>query len=79
MPGALLFAPGAVELRAGVRDAGRVPEDRGVALARAYENRGDAEQAARYYLLSLRQNPGNEFARKKLTEMGTKIPELPRD
>ena len=49
------------------------------ALARAYENRGDAEQAARYYLLSLRQNPGNEFARKKLTEMGTKIPELPRD
>jgi hypothetical protein len=49
------------------------------ALARAYEGRGGAEQAVRYYLLSLRQNPRNEFARKKLTEMGVKIPELPHD
>lgn len=45
------------------------------ALARAYESRGDARQAARYYLLSLKQNPGNQFARKKLTEMGIAIPE----
>lgn len=47
------------------------------ALARAYESRGVTEQAARYYLLSLRQNPQNEFAKKKLSEMGVKIPELP--
>ena len=47
------------------------------ALARAYERRGNIEQAARYYLLSLKENPRNEFARKKLTEMGVKIPELP--
>ena len=49
------------------------------ALARAYENRGDAGQAARYYLLSLGQNPQNDFARKKLTGMGVKIPELRHD
>lgn len=47
------------------------------ALARAYESRGNTELAARYYLLSLKENPRNEFARKKLTEMGVKIPELP--
>jgi predicted alpha/beta superfamily hydrolase len=47
------------------------------ALARAYENRGDTKQAARFYLLSLRQNPKNEFAKKKLSEMGVEIPELP--
>jgi hypothetical protein len=46
------------------------------ALARAYESHGDTEQAARYYLLSLRQNPQNEFAKKKLSEMGVKIREL---
>ena len=45
------------------------------ALARAYEKRGDTGQATRYYLLSLKQNPRNEAARKKLTEMGIKIPE----
>jgi predicted alpha/beta superfamily hydrolase len=45
------------------------------ALARAYEKRGDTNQAARYYVLSLRQNPQNDFAKKKLTEMGVKIPE----
>jgi predicted alpha/beta superfamily hydrolase len=44
------------------------------ALARRYESRGDAEEAARYYLLSLKQNPQNDFARKKLTNMGIKIP-----
>lgn len=47
------------------------------ALARAYDSRGNIEQAARYYLLSLNENPRNEFARKKLTEMGVKIPESP--
>jgi predicted Zn-dependent protease len=47
------------------------------ALARAYEKRGDTGQAARYYVLSLEQNPQNEFAKKKLTEMGVKIPKLP--
>jgi hypothetical protein len=29
-----------------------------------YEKRGDSEQAARYYVLSLKQNPQNEFAKK---------------
>jgi hypothetical protein len=47
------------------------------ALARAYESRGNREQAIRYYLLSRKENPRNEFARKKLSEMGVKIPELP--
>jgi predicted alpha/beta superfamily hydrolase len=47
------------------------------ALARAYESRGNTQQAERYYLLSLKENPRNEFARKKLTGMGVKIPELP--
>lgn len=47
------------------------------ALARAYEKRGDPEQAIRYYLLSLEQNPRNDFAKKKLTEMGIKISQLP--
>jgi uncharacterized protein len=47
------------------------------ALARAYENRGDVEQAIRYYLLSLKENPRNQLARNKLTEMGVKIPDLP--
>ena len=49
------------------------------ALARAYEKRGDTEQAIRHYVLSLKQNPRNEFAKKKLTEMDIKIPELPQD
>jgi len=49
------------------------------ALARAYEGRGDSGQAARYYLLSLRQNPANDFAKKKLAEMGVKIPASARD
>ena len=49
------------------------------ALARRYESRGDSEQAIRYYLLSLKENPRNDFARKKLTERGVKIPELPKN
>jgi predicted Zn-dependent protease len=49
------------------------------ALARAYEKRGDTGQAVRYYRLSLKQNPSNEFARKKLTETGIKVPEQQED
>ena len=44
------------------------------ALARRYESRGDAKEAARHYLLSIRENPRNDYARRKLTEMGIKIP-----
>ena len=44
------------------------------ALARRYESRGNAKDAAQYYLLSLRENPQNDHAKKKLTEMGIKIP-----
>ena len=49
------------------------------ALARAYEKRGDGGQAVRYYRLSLAQNPGNDFARKKLTDLGFQVPEQPRN
>jgi hypothetical protein len=45
------------------------------ALARAYEKRGDNQQAVRFYLLSLKANPQSEFARKKLIEKGVKIPQ----
>jgi uncharacterized protein len=44
------------------------------ALARRYESRGNTEKAVQYYLLSLKQNPQNEFAKKKLAEMGIKNP-----
>jgi hypothetical protein len=40
------------------------------ALARAYAQRGDNNQAIRFYKLSLEQNPKNEWAREKLGEMG---------
>lgn len=43
------------------------------ALARAYGDRGDVERAARYYVLSLKANPQNEWAKRKLAEMGVKI------
>ena len=42
------------------------------ALAGAYERRGERELAARYYLLSVKENPRNEFAIKRLAEMGEK-------
>jgi hypothetical protein len=44
------------------------------ALARRYESAGDKGQAARYYLLSLQQNPQNDFAKRKLVEIGVKPP-----
>ena len=47
------------------------------ALARRYEGAGDKGQAARYYLLSLQQNPQNDFAKRKLVEMGVKPPVSP--
>jgi tetratricopeptide (TPR) repeat protein len=43
------------------------------ALARAYSDRGDVERAIRYYLLSLKENPQNEWAKRKLREIGVKV------
>ena len=40
------------------------------ALARAYGERGNKKQAIRYYALSLQENPGNNWARQKLKELG---------
>lgn len=40
------------------------------ALARACEQRGNNGEALRLYELSPRANPKNEFARKKLAELG---------
>ena len=40
------------------------------ALARAYQKRGDTAQEVRYLKLSLDQNPANEYARKRLKELG---------
>jgi predicted alpha/beta superfamily hydrolase len=52
------------------------------ALARAYAQRGDNKQAIHYYELSLKANPNNEWARKKLTELGvdvdSRFPRQPR-
>lgn len=43
------------------------------ALARAYEKHGDTGQVIRYYRLSLQQNPTNEYARKRLKELGVEV------
>ena len=51
------------------------------ALARAYSARGDTEQAIRYFRLSVKANPANEFAKAKLKELGVNVeppPEVPR-
>jgi uncharacterized protein len=48
------------------------------ALARAYEQRGDKEHAMQYYELSLKVNPNNEWARKKLKKAGVENGRLPR-
>ena len=42
-------------------------------LARAYAQRGDKEHAIHYYELSLKVNPNNEWARKKLKEAGVDV------
>jgi tetratricopeptide (TPR) repeat protein len=39
------------------------------ALARAFARQGNNQEAIRFYKLSLRQNPENQWARKKLAEM----------
>ncbi|HTS62223.1 MAG TPA: alpha/beta hydrolase-fold protein [Candidatus Acidoferrales bacterium] len=49
------------------------------ALARAYEKRGDTGQAVRYYRLSLKQNPRNDFAIRKLADLGIPIPDRQQD
>jgi len=52
------------------------------ALARAYADRGNSQEAIRFYTLSLKQNPSNDWARKKLTGMGVSVeaksPDAPR-
>lgn len=47
------------------------------ALARAYERRGDIAQAIRFYKLSLQENPRNDWAAKKLRELGAAVPAPP--
>jgi tetratricopeptide (TPR) repeat protein len=49
------------------------------ALARAYAERGNVEQAIRYYKLSLQENPNNAWAKQKLREMGTDPHALTKD
>jgi uncharacterized protein len=49
------------------------------ALARAYAERGNVEQTIRYYTLSLKENPHNEWARQKLTELGVKLNASPKE
>ena len=43
------------------------------ALARRYAERGDTERVIHYYMLSLRENLLNNWARKKLTELGVDV------
>ena len=43
------------------------------ALARAYEQRGDKEHAIHFYELSLKVNPNDDWARRKLKEAGTDV------
>lgn len=47
------------------------------AMARQYAKRGDTERVIHYYTLSLKANPGNEWARKKLTELGVDVDAAP--
>ncbi len=46
------------------------------ALARAYAKCGNTERVIRYYTLSLKENAGNENAKKQLTELGVDIEAL---
>jgi predicted alpha/beta superfamily hydrolase len=43
------------------------------ALARAYSQRGDTKETIHYYSLSLEANPNNDWARKKLIELGIDV------
>lgn len=47
------------------------------ALARAYASRNNAEQAIRFYRLSLQENPRNDWARQKLAEYGVPVGVVP--
>lgn len=49
------------------------------ALARAYAGLGNVDEAIRFYVLSLKENPRNEWARRKLVEMGVGVEDLPQD
>lgn len=49
------------------------------ALARAYAREGNVEQTIRHYALSLKENPRNEWARQKLTELGVNVESVPQD
>jgi predicted alpha/beta superfamily hydrolase len=49
------------------------------ALARAYAERGNVEQAIRYYKLSLHENPQNNWARQKLNDMGADTDASPKN
>jgi len=48
------------------------------ALARAYSDRGNVERAIHYYVLSLKENPQNEWAKRKLAEMGVQVEDTPQ-
>ena len=48
------------------------------ALARAYGDRGNHERAIYFYRESLKANPENEWARKKLREMGAELEQKPK-
>jgi hypothetical protein len=43
------------------------------AIARHYATRGDTERVIYYYTLSLKANPGNDWARTKLTALGVDV------
>lgn len=43
------------------------------ALGRAYSERGNVERAIHFYQLSVKENPQNEWAKRKLQEMGAKV------
>ena len=45
-------------------------------LADSYAGRDDAERAREFYTLSLKANPGNEDAKRKLAEMGVDVAAL---
>lgn len=43
------------------------------ALGRAYSDRGNAERAIYFYKLSVKENPQNDWAKRKLQEMGVEV------
>ena len=49
------------------------------ALARAYAKRGDTDRVIRYYALSLKANPHNEWAKKQLIGLGADVGAVPSD